>query len=201
MASSRRYIGIRPKSLTAICALIAFSSSGCGSENASQATDVPPAAATAASTTGKSGTPPARPVVPPAAAAAAPAAGAAAPAASATTPPATTAAATVTTPAAAPGGDEEGIRVPAAFTVAPGRVTPAQITVPPFLRIELQLKSGDGAAHRFTLRTPTPVTVAVPASGVATQTVDGLEAGTYEIVVDDGAAAGRLTAADDAVGP
>ncbi|WP_354698625.1 hypothetical protein [Paraconexibacter sp. AEG42_29] len=136
--------------------------------------------------------------------AAAPAATTGAPAADPATPSATAPAPPATTPAGAagaPGGDEEGIRIPATFSVAPGRVTPAEVTVAPFLRVELRLSSGDGAAHRFTLRTPSPITVDVPATGLVTRTVDGLKPGSYEIAVDDGAAAGRLTAADDAVGP
>lgn len=97
-----------------------------------------------------------------------------------------------------PGGDEEGVRVPAAFTVSAGGVTPTQVTVPPFLRVELTLRSGDGDAHRVTLRTRAPASYDVPAGGTATQLADGLPAGTYAILVDGRESGGSLRVADEA---
>ncbi|MCW2997021.1 MAG: hypothetical protein JWN65_570, partial [Solirubrobacterales bacterium] len=98
----------------------------------------------------------------------------------------------------APGGDEHGNRVPAAFSVSSAGTGPSTITVPPFLGIELRVTSRDGAAHSITLHTTAPVTVAVPASGTASQMVDGLPAGTYAVDVDGQATSATLRVVDDA---
>jgi len=126
---------------------------------------------------------------------------------SVTTPPATTPTETQTEPATggssggtAGGGDEEAVRVPAAFTVvAGGRLTPPTITVPPFLAVELSLASSDGKPHRLVVRTPTPHTLRVAAGGRAAIRIPGLRAGRYPVLLD-GHRAGALVAGGE-VGP
>jgi hypothetical protein len=100
----------------------------------------------------------------------------------------------------APAGDEAGNRVPVSFTVAAGTATPATITVPPFLGILLRGTSRDGATHTITVRAPAPGTLAVPASGTVSRSLDGLPAGSYPVEVD-GKAVATLRVADDAAGP
>lgn len=96
-------------------------------------------------------------------------------------------------------GDEEPIRVPAAFTVRDGRLTPRTITVPPFLAVELSVVADDGAGHRLVLRTATPKTLTVGAGERAAIQVRGLRAGRY-VVELDGRPAGALVAGGE-VGP
>jgi hypothetical protein len=103
-------------------------------------------------------------------------------------------------PESAPGGagDEQPIRVPAAFSLTGDQVTPGKVTVPAFLPVELRFKAADGRAHDVLVRTPTPTRLSVPASGAATQVIDGLRAGLYLIVVDGKATNGALVVGGDA---
>jgi hypothetical protein len=127
-----------------------------------------------------------------------------APAPSTTAPAATAPQDTRTTggasPESAPGGadDEQPIRVPAAFSLTGDQVTPGKVTVPAFLPVELRFKAADGRAHDVLVRTPTPTRLSVPASGAATQVIDGLRAGLYLIVVDGRATNGALVVGGDA---
>lgn len=96
----------------------------------------------------------------------------------------------------AAGGDEQGTRVPAAFTLATGAADPAKVTVAPFLDVDLQLRSVDGKPHVFTLVTRTPVTVSVAAGGTVHHRVGGLQKGTYPIRVDGKDTAAQLVVAE-----
>lgn len=109
-----------------------------------------------------------------------------------TTPPATTTAPTVTEPSGdTDGGGEQQVRVPASFVVnPPGRLTPPVITVPPFLAVEISIRSDDGRAHTVVLQTPTPHTLKVAANERAAVRIPGLRAGRYTVTLD-----GRLAAA------
>jgi hypothetical protein len=198
-------IGNCRRVLTVSGALIALSSSACGTDTASETRAVTPTDGGATTAPAPAATPTAPATVPTESAP------------TGTTTAAPTAGATATTPAptggaaapgddggaeaagpSTPGGDEQGNRVPAAFTVSAARTSPPMITVPPFLGIELRVTSGDGAAHLLTLRVSPPVTVAVPASGTATRMASGLPAGTYKVDVDGRAGAATLRVADDA---
>jgi hypothetical protein len=98
------------------------------------------------------------------------------------------------------GGDEEGTRIPAAFSVATGAADPARVTVSPFLDVELDLHSVDGKPHVFTLVTSRPITVSVPATGTLRKRVGSFRAGTYAIRVDGRDTTAQLVVAD-AEGP
>jgi len=118
-------------------------------------------------------------------------------AAAGTTPaPAPTATAPATTEPDA--GDEEGIRVPADFTLTDGTLSPGQITVPPQLPIAVTVKAADGAAHEIVFATTPPVTVSVPAGGEGTARIPGQRKGTYTASIDGGPPAPTLVAVDDA---
>jgi hypothetical protein len=98
------------------------------------------------------------------------------------------------------GGGEQSVRVPAAFVVmAGGRLTPPTITVPPFLAVELSLRSRDGRSHRLVVRTPTPHGLSVTAGGHAAIRIPGLRADRYPVLLD-GRRAGALVAGGE-VGP
>jgi len=98
----------------------------------------------------------------------------------------------------APSGGATNVRIPAAFTVvAGGRLTPATISVPPFLAVEVSLQSVDGKAHRLVLQTPTPHALAVAAGGRAAVRIPGLRAGRYAVLLD-GRRAGALVVGGDA---
>ncbi|MDO8209766.1 hypothetical protein [Conexibacter sp. CPCC 206217] len=96
------------------------------------------------------------------------------------------------------GGGEESIRVPAAFAIRGGALTPPQVTVPPRLAVELSVQS-DGQAHTIVLRTPESQTLRLEAGTTGSVRMPGLRAGTYEITLD-GRAAGQLIAGGE-VGP
>ena len=110
-------------------------------------------------------------------------------------PASTTTAPTATEPDA---GDEEGIRVPADFTLTDGTLSPGQITVPPQLPIAVTVKAADGAAHEIVFATTPPVTVSVPAGGDGTARIPGQRKGTYAASIDGGSPAPALVAVDDA---
>jgi hypothetical protein len=78
-------------------------------------------------------------------------------------------------------GDEEAIRVPAAFRINGTTATPAVVNVPAFLAIELRLTSGDGQPHRVRIA---DVDLELAAGGTAVNEMDGLKAGDYPLVVD-----------------
>jgi hypothetical protein len=115
--------------------------------------------------------------------------------------PSTPAGTTPTTPETKPGGagDEQPVRVPASFTVRGGRLTPATITVPPFLSVQVTVAAADGAPHTVLLRTPTPQTLRVAGGKRASVRLAGLRAGRYAVELD-GRSAGTLVAGGE-VGP
>jgi hypothetical protein len=123
-----------------------------------------------------------------------------------TTPTSTTPAATVTTPTQTQpsdndaGGGEQQVRVPASFVVKQsGRLVPPTITVPPFLAVEISIRSDDGKPHELVLLTSVPHTLRVAANGRAAVRIAGLRAGRYPVTLD-GRRAGALVAGGE-VGP
>jgi hypothetical protein len=114
-----------------------------------------------------------------------------------TTPTATTG---VPTRTEADAGDEEGIRVPAAFTLTDGTFSPGQITVPPQLPIAVTVTAKDGAAHKILFNTKPVVRVDIEAGGdgVGTARIPGQRKGTYTASIDGSAPAPALVAVDDA---
>jgi hypothetical protein len=89
-------------------------------------------------------------------------------------------------------GDEEAIRVPAAFAIRGTSASPSVVAVPAFLTIELRLTSRDGRPHDVALRGARPVvTVNLAAGGTAVKRLEGLRRGDYALVVD-GERAGTL---------
>jgi hypothetical protein len=123
------------------------------------------------------------------------------------TAPATAPPATTTTPPTetqpsgdAGGGGEQQVRVPASFVVTHSdRLTPPTITVPPFLAVEISIRSDDGRPHTLVLQTPTPHTLQVAAGRRAAVRIPGLRAGRYAVTLD-GRRAGALVAGGE-VGP
>lgn len=96
--------------------------------------------------------------------------------------------------------DEQAVRVPASFVVtAGGRLDPPQITVPPFLAVEISVRSDDGRPHRLELQTTPPYTLDVAAGQRTAIRITGLRAGTYPVLLD-GREAGALVAGGE-VGP
>jgi hypothetical protein len=118
-----------------------------------------------------------------------------------TIPPATTTAPTETQPSGdSGGGGEQQVRVPASFVVTPtGRLTPPIITVPPFLAVEISIRSDDSRPHTLVLRTAQPHTLQVAANERAAVRIAGLRAGRYAVTLD-GRPAGVLVAGGE-VGP
>jgi hypothetical protein len=118
-----------------------------------------------------------------------------------TAPPATTTTPAQTQPSDdSDGGGEQQVRVPASFVVTQsGRLTPPTITVPPFLAVEISIRSDDGKPHKLVLQTPTPHTLQVVANERAAVRIAGLRAGRYPVTLD-GRRAGALVAGGE-VGP
>lgn len=105
---------------------------------------------------------------------------------------------TTTPPADVP--DEQAVRVPASFVVVgSGRLQPPTITVPPFLAVEVSVRSDDGQPHRLVVGTPAPRTLDVAAGARAAVRIPGLRAGRYPVTLD-GRRAGALVAGGE-VGP
>lgn len=95
-------------------------------------------------------------------------------------------------------GGSQAVRVPASFVVTQsGRLTPPTITVPPFLAVEISLRSADGKAHTLVVKTPTPQTLQVAAGARAQVRIGGLRAGSYAVLLD-GRRAGALAVGGDA---
>lgn len=97
--------------------------------------------------------------------------------------------------------EDDGGAVPGGFvttiTHTGTRLTPAEITVPPFVAVRLSLTSGDGRPHRITVATPDgPVSVRVSGTGAASVTIPGLPRGSYRIT-GDGAVRATLTAGNE----
>lgn len=92
---------------------------------------------------------------------------------------------TQTTTGSASGGGSTNARVPATFAIGPGgRLTPPFVSSPAFLAVQLTVGSGDGGAHRVTVRVPKLYSLFVPAHGRATLLIRGLRAGRYPIEID-----------------
>jgi hypothetical protein len=95
-------------------------------------------------------------------------------------------------------GGSQPVRVPASFTATGGgRLTPPTITVPPFLAVEISLRSADGSAHTLVVKTPAPHTLQVAAGARAQVRIAGLRAGSYAVLLD-GRRAGALAVGGDA---
>jgi hypothetical protein len=90
----------------------------------------------------------------------------------------------------APGGagDEEGARVPATFTLAGGAISPAWVTVPAFLAVEIALTAEDGA-QKVTIAAPGGGTVDVAPGTTARRSLSGLKPGDYTVATAGGAKA------------
>jgi ABC-type uncharacterized transport system auxiliary subunit len=172
-----------PRCLTALAVLTAFATAvgACGGGNTGPGTTNPTASAPDATAPPTDATQPGT--------------------APTTTPPATTTPPTETQPSGdTGGGGEQQVRVPASFVVTQsGRLTPPTITVPPFLAVEISVRSDDGRPHRLVLQTPQPHALQVAASKRAAVRIAGLRAGRYTVTLD-GRRAGALVAGGE-VGP
>jgi hypothetical protein len=119
----------------------------------------------------------------------------------ATEPTATTGVPTATTPDGGGGGDEEPIRVPAAFTVTGSAITPATVTVPAFLAVEVRITAKDGKAHDLRLDAPGGGPIALAAGGSTKVRLTGLQPGSYPLIADGGRLRATLRVTTDAPGP
>jgi len=86
-------------------------------------------------------------------------------------------------PESTPGGagDEQPIRVPASFTLAGGRFRPPEVSVPPFLAVQITVVSREPRFHRIVLETPHPRGFVVPPGGRVTLRLPGQRAGRYRL--------------------
>ena len=98
---------------------------------------------------------------------------------------------------AAGAGDEEPIRQPARFTIDAATVTPASVTVAPFLTVALEVANVDEAVHRVKL-IGTDVAFALQPGQAEIRMLPGLKAGMYTLSVDGGATAAPLVVGDQA---
>ena len=75
--------------------------------------------------------------------------------------------------------------MPATFTVRASGVTPATVSAPAFLAVQLTVVSGDGKRHAVAVVLPDgrrPLNV--PANGRASTSIPGLKAGEYAVDID-----------------
>jgi hypothetical protein len=95
---------------------------------------------------------------------------------------------------------DEPVRVPAAFKVlGTSRLTPATVTVPPFLAVEVSVANPDGARHVVVVTTPRPQTLTLDGGGYRAVRLPGLRAGSYPIELDGKPVAELIVGGD--VGP
>lgn len=90
-------------------------------------------------------------------------------------------------------GDDEGIRVPVELKVSATAVSPATVTVPAFLPVEVTVRSTDGQAHKVAVL---GATLSVPATGSASVQLDGQQRGTSQVTVD-GKDLGEIVVGDE----
>lgn len=84
-------------------------------------------------------------------------------------------------------GDEEPMRVPVRFRIEGQTVTPATVTVPAFLSLEITITADEGV-RRVMVDAPGAGAVAL-VDGRGRLRLDGLKPGTYRLVADNGARA------------
>lgn len=99
-------------------------------------------------------------------------------------------------------GDEEGTRVPAAFTITGGgsAIRPPVITVPAFFPVELNLRASGGAAQ-VTFMGPGEPSFSVQDGGTLRSEVGALEPGSYVLRTSSGATATIRSVRGGDVGP
>ena len=90
------------------------------------------------------------------------------------------------------GGDEQGTRVPAIFSLKAGKLTPSNVSVPAFLAAEVTVTSTDASPHTVVVKVGKGYTFAVAPRGSGTVKVPGQKGGKFTILVD-GKPAGTLT--------
>jgi hypothetical protein len=79
-------------------------------------------------------------------------------------------------------GDEEGIRVPASFTLRAGKLSPSTVAVPAFLRIELVVANKDTGGHTVRVQ---DTRLRVPGGDTASAVIEeGLRKGRFPVTVD-----------------
>jgi hypothetical protein len=100
--------------------------------------------------------------------------------------------------AAGGAGDEEVARVPATFTASGATLTPARITVPAFLPVDLSV-TAKGAAQNVTIEGAGTLDVAAGATGH--QRIAGLKPGDYAVTTSGGANAVLHVVSGGAPGP
>lgn len=88
-----------------------------------------------------------------------------------------------------PTAPNTNVRIPAAFIIRAGAITPPLIAVPANVTIELQLRNHDPHTHRVQFSVAHVAAVTVPAHGSKTTDVSGAPKGTYRLLVDGAAKA------------
>jgi hypothetical protein len=84
-----------------------------------------------------------------------------------------------------PAGGSSNARVPATFTVRASGVSPATVSAPAFLAVQLTVVSGDGKRHAVAVVLPDGRRLLnIPANGRASTLIPGLKAGEYAVDID-----------------
>jgi hypothetical protein len=92
-----------------------------------------------------------------------------------------------------PAGGSGSARVPATFTIRASGVSPATVSAPAFLAVQVTAISADGQPHTVVVQVPGKQrTLSVPAHGRASVLIPGLKAGDYPVEID-GKARAKLT--------
>jgi hypothetical protein len=100
------------------------------------------------------------------------------------------------------GGDEEGVRVPAQFTLDGSSATPQTVDVPAFLPVEVSFVAADRANHEVTIMVVPPVTIrVVGAAKVTKRRLPGLKRGSYPLVIDGKESGALLRVGQSEPGP
>jgi hypothetical protein len=103
----------------------------------------------------------------------------------ATAPPGQSTVRATTTSQRSPTGGATNVRLPATFVLHPGGIlTPASISSPAFLALDVTVISADSRSHLVTLRTPVAHALKVAPRVRVSLLIPGLKAGRYPIYVD-----------------
>lgn len=78
-------------------------------------------------------------------------------------------------------GGSQRVRVPATFTLRGGGLTPREVSIPPFLAVQVSVAAADGRAHTVTIAAERSYRLAVPAGKRASILLPGQAPGRYVV--------------------
>jgi len=97
-----------------------------------------------------------------------------------------------------PAGGSQRVRVPATFTLRGDSLTPREVSIPPFLAVQVSVAATDGRSHIVTIAADRAYRLVVPAGKRASVLLPGQPPGRYSV---RSGAAGAFLAVGGEPGP